>query len=881
MAVSVVLLMAPGSPSLILDGLPFGRRIEVLAFALVLSLILCRPLRKEIERGLQSYFTRSLIFFGLTVLIVLKIFTFFRFPIGENFEVCLKSTYEPVNDLCEKSFDYLFHSSDLVNGLNDVSRIDKRIDFGTTTGDEHSRLGASHSSWNLPFQNEFPRLAKPWLDRLPFSATIGGVIDVPQKSVIPVEVVGRVKVSSQQGEFSLTSVEDRRILLLPVEAGIQRLRIEYEFSDDRSAVVPDDPPISKGPYAHLVVAAPIHRESDHELVVDVEGFVANTQDERDIKEIVFQSANGAQVASKKSRPDVAESLGNQRFLDSGFEVQIPIESVQTRSTLRAFAVLEDGSKIEIGVIRTPLIALGNSIPVFVASKGSGLTYDLQARLALHEDAKLLEAESFTAYGTFDLALHLLLNIMMIFTFFVLGLFIVIKVAAEKFFDLIAPLVMSGVTLAAIATVRSDAFLGAFPSIPQSMTTAMFLLLPIWWIEVVKRRSASLYVALISFGSGFIVALEAFRNATGLRGHPWWGHMIFRERVMDWFVFQGYAYQILVQQSLKGGELLYYFMPGSRYFIFLTHILFGNNDVLIGIFLFSLLLSSALAAAIWMIRSAGRQPAGLVLACTGGLGLVILSTNDLAVQLSISSASEVFAWVLFMFLLTKVGNAKDSWGALCLGTGIGLISFLRPNYLFVSVGMFVIAVILTRSLRQDAVRMRNLMAKIWLTFGFSLASSLALLHNIYYSGTVNFFTNRVDPTQTVFEPGRMLGIFTDAVVREELVFKLNEFLYWQEPSPNTALVASWIGQFLFVAAVFNLFRIRRALVLRVILLLTPLAYVVSAVPFGIMTIPERQFNMMSLVMIAFSVFSIALSMRREGSSNPSVEISLSEKGSVGV
>jgi len=129
LALTALLLAAPGTPTLRLNGLPFGSRLEVLALGIIATASLAPAVRDFVGRLLSTDVRRSFVKLVLIALILLKLFTFFRFPIGDRFEVCIKSTYNPIAERCEKSFDYLFHSNDGVNGMGDITRADE-----TTTG---------------------------------------------------------------------------------------------------------------------------------------------------------------------------------------------------------------------------------------------------------------------------------------------------------------------------------------------------------------------------------------------------------------------------------------------------------------------------------------------------------------------------------------------------------------------------------------------------------------------------------------------------------------------------------------------------------------------------------------------------------------------------
>ena len=140
-----------------------------------------------------------------------------------------------------------------------------------------------------------------------------------------------------------------------------------------------------------------------------------------------------------------------------------------------------------------------------------------------------------------------------------------------------------------------------------------------------------------------------------------------------------------------------------------------------------------------------------------------------------------------------------------------------------------------------------------------SSGLALAHNLYYGETFSFFTNRADPSQTIFQPAEIFQFFSNSVVRIATFDKFQKFFYWQVPSLDAFLLASWASQAVFLYALFRSLRVRR-LTSSHLFLSTPVAYVISSIPFGIMNIPERQFTMATISTAIAASLSLILSRR---------------------
>ena len=856
-----VLLFIPGSPVLLFDGLPLGRREEVGALLIVLVLVVSRSTRAAIHRFLSLGNRRSAFVLVVAALIFLKLFTFLRFPLGDNFEVCLKSTYRPVGETCEKSFDYLFHSNDGVNAQGDITRVDSQIDFRATTGNPNSILGSSHSTWNLPFQNEFPRFSELWMDRLPFTAKVGAVFTAPLESLLPVEYVGEISIATQSGVVSATDYESRKLLLIPIQPGRQELRIDYSFSDDNSSEVPDEAPQPRGPYAHLVVGAPFPRADVAPLQLTISGWVANLNDSRRIQAIEARSSAQRIPARREERPDIAQLFDSARHLNGGFRLTIDSQASDTQSErFLIYVILDSGEEVVVGGVQSPDWSSTNLAPIVSLAKQSVLRVDVAARYSLANDQALLRAEHRIPPSFISKLLLVGLDL----THFMLFLMCLIALANQSLLKYRKK--FSGVLFLAAGVGTVQWLVYGFGTryiswLPQSVVSSIIVLVPVVWLTYTKRRPIGLYIGVVATITSYHLAVRAFRMLTGLAEADWWGFMIFRDRPMDWFVYQGYAYQILTQQSLRAGEGVLYFMPGARYIIFLSHILFGNNDVLIGIVVYAGLIGAALFAFQRLLASNITDKTTRLLTVGAGFVFLGVSYSSLGTQLSILSSSETFAWTIFFVvtglmlqLVTTPPTSRSLW---IIGILLGSIVFIRPNYLMVSICFVVTCLMLIHGKRFSNPQSPLLLSG-WLLFGFVTAFSLPLLHNVYYGETFNFFTNRADPNQTVFEPREILNFFGDSDIRSAVLQKFERFLYWQKPSRDSFLITSWVSQSLYIGAVGVVARRRRNLPAAVTILLAPIAYILSAAPFGIMTIPERQFAMATLALAATSALTLIIS-----------------------
>jgi len=857
LALTALLLAVPGSPTLWFDGLPFGSRFEVLALGILVTASLTPAVRDFVGGLLPTDGRRSFVKLVLIALVFLKLFTFLRFPIGDRFEVCIKSTYSPVAERCEKSFDYLFHSSDGVNGIGDITRADERVDYRTTTGDERSLLGASHSTWKLPFANEFPRFSAHWLDRLPFTARVGAIVRAEPGSLLPIEFTGHVKLSVSGDTVDASSYEFRQLLLMRLNSPLEEMVLDYEYTDDGRSEIPDQAPPPRGPYAHLVVAKPFAVNETANLQLVIRGHAVNLSDDRQVSRIEARIDDRIVVAETESRTDLAVSFGSKRYADSGFVIRSKVTQPITEfRRIELVAVMEDGNERQLGSVESPNLSASLIEPIANPSDDSVLTKDFKAWFTLGPSPDHLQPSHRIPPSLLAVIVFGLVNVATLGLHLLLLAGLILHFLARRFPTTACSLVAAVTTITLWFLTRALGNAPLIRVIPPPLQTAVVVAGSLWWLAR-RRATPTVFILGSSLTLGSVLSLEGLRSSTGLGEASWWGFMLFRDRVMDWFVFQGYAYQILVQQSLRGGEGYFYFMPGARYVIFLTHVLFGNNDVLIGILVYAGLLAAASTFA-WRAFSDLRSRRLMIVAAIGAVFVLLnIAASSLSMHLAVTSASEVFAWSLFLAVGTSLRGLTTDTRRFWFGATLGLIVFLRPNYLLVSLCFLLGATILEFSSSQSQSKFRGAVRCAWMTLGFVLVVSLMLSHNVYYAETFGLFTNRADPAQTVFEPVRLFDFFGDPFVREVVWQKFRFFFFWQAPSPSGFLLASWISQGVFIIAMAQLVRTRSRWAPRTAVLVSPFMYVLSSAPFGIMTIPERQTNMATLALAVSAIASLMI------------------------
>jgi hypothetical protein len=374
--------------------------------------------------------------------------------------------------------------------------------------------------------------------------------------------------------------------------------------------------------------------------------------------------------------------------------------------------------------------------------------------------------------------------------------------------------------------------------------------------VFRRDKRGLWIAIV-LSFGFILLPQALRFLQyfyGVSEDHWWGQLIFRSRDSDWLVYQGYARQIFINQSLQGGENIFYFMPGMRYFVFLEHVLFGENDVFIA--MMSCLAMVAVATIVFFVALIEIPKQFKIMLFGVFLLMIIQLSHPLMLELSMSTAAEVPAWVLFMCASVMAFRKSASERQRILAAAfLGLVVNFRPNYAFAVAWTFLLLLIVSVLTETNLVNKTLSVARS--VVPFIVTASLSLLHNLYYGGSGKPFTNISDPGQKDFEPSELLHFFTNQNIRNIVGQKLLIAMRWNTGNVINSEILAAIGiQILWVCCVFMVVKRRRNVAVCIWALTTPIFLLVSYMPFHFTDIPQRHFLMVSIT-FAFSTVSAVL------------------------
>ena len=849
---SLVAFFVPGSPRLSFSGIPFLSPFEVSALVLLLTVFFWRETRTTVLKQLNRPNLRSAVKLGLVAVVFLKVLLFARFPLQDGFEACYQSMYDRVG-VCEKSYNNPFYRNDDINALGDVTRVDSSLRFGSTSNDPNSLAGLSQSNWNLPFTNDYPRFSTLWLDRLPFEAQYAGVINAQNDGFIPFEFVGEIDIELGARKYRFESYGAKKKLLLPVEKGSQIMRIHFEFKDSNDIDIPSIQPKPNGPYASLFVGRAVGsaRELHQQLVI--KGWVANTTPDNGMRKIALLDDNGKTILTNNTyfRPDVDQVLEMSVNQNTGFVLQTPISNDQ-QANKKYFleASFFDGSSKRIAEIDWVGFSPLTSKPIIEFAPDDSLIYSLDfAEVEIAQQSPSLSAKRSIQPSMGWRFLLLATDGIQIVS--LLLLFATLCVKARK-------QIYRGTTRAIVACslIAVTRLIGIDLQVNQ---VPLELLIAVGIFAFSFRRETQGRVLATVLTAVFILvgpALDLLQRFYGVAADRWWGQLIFRSRDSDWLVYQGYARQIFTNQSLHGGEDIFYFMPGMRYLVYLQHVLFGENDVFISLASSVAMIAIVITVLFVAVNEIPKPYSHIVFAAF--MMLLIQFGHPLMLELSMSTAAEVPAWILFMCAtVLAIRQAASDRQRIAAAIMLGLVANFRPNYSFAAIWMFALLLVVT-FLSEKSLASRTL-AIGRSTTAFVITASLSLLHNLFYGGSGKPFTNISDPGQKDFEPRELLRFFTNTEIRELVVNKLLIALRWNNGNVLTVEMFAAIGiQVIWLFCIIIVIHRRQNLWVCLFSLITPLALLLSYMPFRFTDTPQRHFLMVSVTYVVSAMSAVMLS-----------------------
>lgn len=271
--------------------------------------------------------------------------------------------------------------------------------------------------------------------------------------------------------------------------------------------------------------------------------------------------------------------------------------------------------------------------------------------------------------------------------------------------------------------------------------------------------------------------------------PNMGQIFVRLRGNDHLVYHAHVREMLESGFLRGGEDVYYFQPGIRYYFYLQNVLFGESSLITGC------VSVALMGwGIWFVAVRLKSPLVLVrrLQMLGIVALIVWWSSSHTTQSSVFGLSEFGAWIgVFYIVGLMLGETCDKQIATVAALA-GVVTWIRPNQGLAMLGIICCAGLLQVSCQN--VRGRRTVIGIGV---FSLVLCLIPVHNFVF-GNVLAFQPRGAIAASQLPWGQLLRVTNDADAQAFLINNLKAAIYLPTFLPDIyshrlalALLMFWI------------------------------------------------------------------------------------------
>jgi len=274
----------------------------------------------------------------------------------------------------------------------------------------------------------------------------------------------------------------------------------------------------------------------------------------------------------------------------------------------------------------------------------------------------------------------------------------------------------------------------------------------------------------AFGAYLVVAWilvrDEFLAATGVV--PQLNDIFVRLRGNDYLVYESFSRLMLTDGFLRGGESVYHFQPGIRYYFHVLGLLFGDSGVLVGL-VSVVLMGTGILFLLWSIRSAVETAPRLVLALAV-CSLLLWWSSSVTTQFTVFGLSEPYTWIAILFIGGLMSRSTSRWNFLVIVALAASATFVRPNQ-----GLAMVAVTVIAALRhEDGSWSKRRTVAIASAIYFGLLSWVPV-HNLVYGGEF-----AIQPTGAVLASqltwAELTTVFSNESTQSFLLTNLQAVLY---------------------------------------------------------------------------------------------------------
>jgi hypothetical protein len=817
-------LAVPGSGQLAWDGLPMSTRLELATLVLFVVFFASNQIRNRMKELLSQKAWVGSLKPVLLVLTVVKFGTFALLPLSDGFESCYRSLYYPIDNptACEKSYELPIRPNGQFQNKS-ISRVDRVIDFGINPYD-----------WSLPFVNDW-RIQRLWLTRPPFSSSFDSLIENNSSEIryLPILAIGEMSATNGNQKIEVSEYTHQYLSLLPITPGTSDFRLKYEYRDDELSIPPDTAPEPRGPYALLKVGVP-------SSIREIFDFATVNIGVRSTERIEGQAPASLSLTDRTGKVLYAAPY---QGVD---EISVPASSLEL-APLTLSTSLNGVSQV-LGSFQ------------FSTQEPFGLQVSNQANESVGQELRMWLDSERDAFGAVEPSARKKISIP-------LSLLL-------RFIDFLSALIVVGLLVILISVVKRSlltmvllaiaGWIAVNPLndfIPKILGGGRELVVPYMLIGILiialqsklKQHSFATFAPLAAV-LAYEKVFDHLKFNHDDQGANWWGKLLFFWRDSDWFATNGFARIIFDTGSLQGGEDVFWFQGGPRYWAFVSRLLLGENDVLIGL----IMTSFGFLSVIYLgTRIADLKPTRLRLISMFIVLFIgfIFQGDQLITAFAFVGSSEHPSWVV-VFALTGylLGRQCENrtWLLVTMSALLGFLINMRPNQIFLLSALFFL--LLNVADRSDlAISIKRYG---WMLSTFALTASLSLLHNIYYGGSFVPFAGNAS-INYAFEWSNLLGGKEASSTFTLLWTQFRTMLYWRgTPDPNLA-ITFWGSQLFWVLIVVSRLKSRSLRRRENLVLLLPFTYILPMLKYQTSSYYPRHLVIASLTFLCGALLAWAV------------------------
>ena len=245
------------------------------------------------------------------------------------------------------------------------------------------------------------------------------------------------------------------------------------------------------------------------------------------------------------------------------------------------------------------------------------------------------------------------------------------------------------------------------------------------ITLVLAAALAVHIAFRPFRpvSMYLLAVAAAAAIVRVWASSGFGMVLLRSAGNDALSYESQAYSILATGSLRGGESVFFYIPGFRYLKFLEHALFGDGDMIYGI----VQIAAFLGGVFVLFREADRRAvpaAGKIL--LAGLGAAMIFLGGYYVSGIVREGlSEYPTWIILLWALPVMMEPAGA-GVFLAGTAALAVSYtIRPNQ-----APGILWVLILAAAAYGRRNLRTILLAGAIALGIAL---LPLIHNVAFGG----------------------------------------------------------------------------------------------------------------------------------------------------